>query len=86
MVYDQNYHNCSTLVSQKKSTAFQSLAVFVKLHLKWMNFFRPAGLLNKKLRFDENYGVNISVNKVEVLLFYLSDGLNSQLRAWRACL
>jgi hypothetical protein len=22
-----------------------------------MNFFRPAGLLNKKLRFDENYGV-----------------------------
>jgi hypothetical protein len=42
------------------------------LHLKWMNFFRPAGLLNKKLRFDENYGVNVSVNKVEVLLFYLN--------------
>jgi hypothetical protein len=31
-----------------------------------------AGLLNKKLRFDENYGVNDSVNKVEVLLFYLN--------------
>jgi hypothetical protein len=37
-----------------------------------MNFFRLAGLLNKKLRFDENYGVNVSVNKVEVLLFYLN--------------
>jgi hypothetical protein len=32
----------------------------------------PASLPNKKLRFDKNYGVNVSVNKVEVLLFYLN--------------
>jgi hypothetical protein len=29
-------------------------------------------VLNKKLRFDENYGVNVSLNKVELLLFYLN--------------
>jgi hypothetical protein len=37
-------------------------------------FFRPVGLLNKKLRFDENYGVNVLVNKIEAPLFYLNVG------------
>jgi hypothetical protein len=60
-----------------KSPCFNHPALITLLYKMWLKLAKHYQKLNfsiflKKSYFDENYGVNVSVNKVQVLLFYLN--------------